>query len=59
MTMTMMAGGVVASSLALARLRSQLSSILLSRTEKEKEKEKEKESGALEGPNNQHNLDKK
>jgi hypothetical protein len=53
--MTMMAGGVVASSLALARLRSQLSSILLSRTEKEKEKE----SGALEGPNNQHNLDKK
>jgi hypothetical protein len=53
MTMTMMAGGVVASSLALARLRSQLSSILLSRTEKEKE------SGALEGPNNQHNLDKK
>ena len=52
-TMTTMAGGVVASSLALARLRSQLSSILLSRTKKEKER------GALEGPNNQHIIGKK
>ena len=54
-TMTTMTGGVVASLLALERLRSQLSSILLSRTEKEKEKE----SGALKGPNNQHNIGKK
>mgnify|MGYP006189383031 CR=1 FL=1 len=52
-TMTTMAGGVVVSSLALARLRSQLSSILLSQTEKEKKRD------ALEGPNNQHIIGKK